>query len=55
MLQFETRHCTSQCLHAPEKKTSLPPVNWRWVEEGGGYVGHAPKTCWHCTNLALSQ
>ncbi len=22
-----------------EKKTSLPPVNWRWVEEGDGYVG----------------
>jgi hypothetical protein len=21
------------------KKTSLPPVNWRWVEEGDGYVG----------------
>ncbi len=21
------------------KKNSLPPVNWRWVEEGDGYVG----------------
>jgi hypothetical protein len=21
------------------KKQSLPPVNWRWVEEGDGYVG----------------
>jgi hypothetical protein len=20
-------------------KNSLPPVNWRWVEEGDGYVG----------------
>jgi hypothetical protein len=23
----------------PKKKNSLPPVNWRWVEEGDGYVG----------------
>ncbi len=22
------------------KKHSLPPVNWRWVEEGDGYVRH---------------
>ncbi len=22
-----------------KKKNSLPPVNWRWVEEGDGYVG----------------
>jgi hypothetical protein len=22
-----------------EEKNSLPPVNWRWVEEGDGYVG----------------
>jgi hypothetical protein len=22
-----------------DKKNSLPPVNWRWVEEGDGYVG----------------
>jgi hypothetical protein len=22
-----------------QKKNSLPPVNWRWVEEGDGYVG----------------
>jgi hypothetical protein len=22
-----------------EKQNSLPPVNWRWVEEGDGYVG----------------
>jgi hypothetical protein len=21
------------------KKNSLPPVNWRWIEEGDGYVG----------------
>jgi hypothetical protein len=21
------------------KTNSLPPVNWRWVEEGDGYVG----------------
>jgi hypothetical protein len=21
------------------KKNYLPPVNWRWVEEGDGYVG----------------
>jgi hypothetical protein len=23
-----------------QKKNPLPPVNWRWVEEGGGYVRH---------------
>jgi hypothetical protein len=23
----------------PRPKTSLPPMNWRWVEEGDGYVG----------------
>jgi hypothetical protein len=23
-----------------KKKNPLPPVNWRWVEEGGGYVRH---------------
>ncbi len=22
------------------KNNVLPPVNWRWVEEGDGYVGH---------------
>jgi hypothetical protein len=22
-----------------KKQNSLPPVNWRWVEEGDGYVG----------------
>jgi hypothetical protein len=26
-------------LVAVVKKNSLPPVNWRWVEEGDGYVG----------------
>jgi hypothetical protein len=25
--------------HKPPKNKSLPPVNWRWVEEGDGYVG----------------
>ncbi len=25
--------------YGPKKKNSLPPVNWRWVEEGDGYVG----------------
>ncbi len=27
-----------------KKKTSLPPVNWRWVEEGDGYVGRIQRT-----------
>jgi hypothetical protein len=26
-------------IHALAKQKSLPPVNWRWVEEGDGYVG----------------
>ncbi len=33
---------------ACKKKNSLPPVNWRWVEEGDGYVGLACQVSWFC-------
>ncbi len=29
-----------ECNTGWQKQKSLPPVNWRWVEEGGGYVRH---------------
>ncbi len=46
--QVGDMHCQHAYLHAAmnllgcdvsKKKNSLPPVNWRWVEEGDGYVG----------------
>ncbi len=34
------------------KKKLLPPVNWRWVKEGDGYVRHEAwphtPTVWEC-------
>jgi hypothetical protein len=27
-------------ISSAKKQNSLPPVNWRWVEEGDGYVRH---------------
>jgi hypothetical protein len=31
--------CNGKPAQARPKNHSLPPVNWRWVEEGNGYVG----------------
>jgi hypothetical protein len=34
-----TGSCSAPIKHGIKIKNSLPPVNWRWVEEGDGYVG----------------
>jgi ribonuclease HI len=37
--QLVKEAAVEDCIAREVKTKSLPPVNWRWVEEGDGYVG----------------